>query len=149
MDTRIIAVLAAGILATILLSVVSIYLGGIAIIIVAAVVMTLLIMQDSSFLPQVDIQLREDAKAVVLMNKGNAPAEGIHVALVPLNIEYDVAVLSVDESHEFALQSMLAEAKAVVTFSNGNGRTFSLVKQLSSSGEFDPLKPTIPIFGWK
>lgn len=149
MDSRIIAVLAAGILATLLLLTISIYLAGVAAIIIVAILMTLLIMQDSAFLPQVDVSLREDAKAVVLTNKGNAPAEGIHVALVPLDIEYDVAMLAVDQSHEFMLPSMLAEAKAVVTYSNGKGRTFSLVKKLSAAGEFDPLKPALPIFGWK
>lgn len=150
MDRRISLVLAAGIMGTLLLVTVSIYLAGIAIIIVAAIVMSLLIMQDSAFLPQVDVRLREDAKAVVLVNKGNSPAEAIHVALVPLNIEYDVTSLAVDQSHEYALPSMIAEVKAVVTYANAKGRAFSLVRNLSATGEaFDPLKPALPIFGWK
>jgi hypothetical protein len=150
MDKRITAVLAAGILVSALLYFVSIYLAGIAIIVVAAVVMSLMIMEDTTFLPQVDVRLREDAKAVVLTNTGNSSAEKIHVALVPLNIEYDVASLAVDRSHEYSLPSMVPEVKVVVSYSNEKGRPFSHTAQLSSSGEaYEPLKPMIPVFGWK
>jgi hypothetical protein len=37
----------------------------------------------------------------------------------------------------------------VVTYTNGQGRSFSLVRNLSASGEYDPLKPSFPLFGWK
>jgi hypothetical protein len=150
MDKTTTAVLAAGIIVTILLFFVSIYLAGIVFIILVAIVMSLIIMQDTAFLPQVDVELREDAKAIVLTNKGNSPATTIHVALVPMNIEYDVDTLAVDESHEYPLTSMVAEVKAVVTFSNEKGQVFSHSRNLSSSGEeFEPLKPMIPVFGWK
>jgi hypothetical protein len=150
MDTRTIAVLAAGIVVTVLLFFVSIYLAGIAFVILVAVVMSLMIMQDSAFLPQVSVRLREDAKAVVLTNAGNSPAVRIHVALVPMNIEYDVDTLAVDASHEYPLTSMIGEAKAVVRFANEKGQAFSHSSRLSASGEeFEPLKPMIPLFGWK
>ena len=150
MDKTTTAVLAAGIVVTVILFFVSIYLAGIAFVILVAVVMSLIIMQDTTFLPQVDVRLREDAKAIVLTNKGNSPATTIHVALVPMNIEYDVDSLAVDESHEYPLASMIAEVKAVVTFSNEKGQSFSHSRNLSSSGgEFEPLKPMIPVFGWK
>ena len=150
MDKKTILVLAAGILVTILLYFVSIYLAGIAAIVIAAVIMSMMIMQDSGFLPQVDVNLREDAKAILLVNAGNSPAVGIHVALVPLNKEYDIASLAVDERHEFPLESMITEVKVVITYANENGQQFSHTETLSSSRErFDPLKPMIPIFGWK
>jgi hypothetical protein len=144
------AVLAAGILVTLLLVFVSIYLAGIAFIIFVVIVMSLVIMQDTTFLPQVDVKLREDAKAIVLTNAGNSPAVKIHVALVPINIEYDVASLAVDESHQYPLSSMIADVKAVITFSNEKGQSFSSSFLLSASGEeFEPLKPMFPIFRWK
>jgi hypothetical protein len=144
------AVLAAGILVTLLLVFVSIYLAGIAFIILVVIVMSLVIMQDTTFLPQVDVKLREDAKAIVLTNAGNSPAVKIHVALVPINIEYDVASLAVDESHQYPLSSMIADVKAVITFSNEKGQSFSSSFLLSASGEeFEPLKPMFPIFRWK
>jgi hypothetical protein len=150
MDKKITAVIAAGLLVTILLFFVSIYLAGIAFIILVALVMSLLIMQDTTFLPQVDVRLREDAKAIVLTNGGNSPALRIHVALVPMNIEYDVESLAVDAMHEYPLASMVAEVKAVITFSNEKGQAFSHSRMLSASGEeFEPLKPMIPVFGWK
>ena len=150
MDKTTTAVLAAGIVVTILLFFVSIYLAGIAFIILVVIIMSLVIMQETLFLPQVDVRLREDAKAIVLINAGNSPAKKIHVALVPMNIEYDVDSLAVDESHEYPLASMIAEVKAVVTFVNEKGQTFSHSRRLSSSGEeFEPLKPMIPVFGWK
>jgi hypothetical protein len=150
MEKRITAVLIAGILITLLLLFVSIYLAGIVFILLVALVMSLMIMQDTTFLPQVEAQLRDDAKAVMLTNVGNSPAFSIHVALVPMNIEYDVHTLAVDASHEYLLSSMIAEVKAVITYTNEKGQPFSVTFNLSSSGEeFEPLKPMIPIFGWK
>lgn len=150
MDKRTTAVLAADIIITCLLLFVNMYLAGMAFVILVVIVMSLMIMQDSTFLPQVDVRLREDAKAVVLTNGGNSPARKIHVALVPMNIEYDVASLAVDESHEYLLSSMLAEVKVFVTFENEKGQPFSLTKSLSANGEeYEPLKPMVPVFGWK
>ena len=150
MDKRTTAVLAAGLLVTLLLLFVDIYLAGIAIILLVVIVMSLMIMQDSTFSPQVDVRLREDAKAIVLTNGGHSPASKIHVALVPMNIEYDVDSLAVDASHEYPLPSMLAEVKVVVTFANEKGQSFSHSQKLSAAGEeFEPLKPMIPVFGWK
>lgn len=150
MDKRTTAILAAGILITIILFFVSIYLAGIAFILFVVIVISLMILQDSTFLPQVDVRLREDAKAIVLTNGGNSPALKIHVALVPLDIEYDVASLAVDESHEYPFLTMLAEVKVVVTFMNEKGQPFSHSRVLSATGEeFEPLKPMVPVFGWK
>jgi hypothetical protein len=150
MDKRTTAILAAGILVTLLLVFVDIYLAGIVFILLVVIVMSLMIMQDTTFLPQVNVRLREDAKAIVLTNGGNSPALRIHVALVPMNIEYDVDSLSVDESHEHPLPSMLAEVKVVVTYSNEKGQLYSHSQNLSASGDgFEPLKPMFPMFGWK
>ena len=149
MDKRTTAVLAAGIVVTLLLLLVSIYLAGIALIIVVALVMSLMISQDTNFRPQVEARLREDAKTVILFNNGNSAALSIHAALVPMNIEYDVPSLAVDQSHEYPLPSMVSGVKVVVTYENEKGLKFSHSYQLSSSGEYDPLKPMIPIFGWK
>ena len=150
MDKTTTAVLAAGIILTVILFFVSIYLAEIVFILLVVIVMSLMIMQDSTFLPRVDVRLREDAKAIVLTNAGNSPALKIHVALVPMDIEYDVESLAVDESHEYLLASMIDKVKAVITFTNEKGQTFSSSSILSASGEeFEPLKPMIPIFGWK
>lgn len=150
MDKRTTAILAAGLLVTLLLFFVSIYLAGIAVILLLVIVMSLMIMQDTTFRPQIDVRLRDDAKAIVLTNGGNSPASKIHVAVVPLNIEYDVTSLAVDESHENPLPSMLPEIKVVVTFANEKGQLFSHSQKLSATGEeFEPLKPMIPVFGWK
>ena len=150
MDKTTTAVLAAGILVTLLLFFVSIFLAGIAFIILVAIVMSLIIMQDTMFLPQVDARLREDAKAIVLTNSGNSPAWKFHVSLITMDIEFEVESLAVDESHEYLLASMIDKVKAVITFTNEKGQTFSSSSILSASGEeFEPLKPMIPIFGWK
>jgi hypothetical protein len=150
MDKRTIAILVAGILVTLLLLFFDIYLAGIAFILVVVIVMSLMIMQDTTSLPQIQVRIREDAKAIILTNSGNSPALTIHAALVPMNIEYDVASLTVDESHEYPLSSMLAEVKVVVTYANEKGEKFTQSQKISGAGEeYDPLKPMIPVFGWK
>ncbi len=149
MDKKTTTVLVVGIILTLIFFLVNIYLAGVVLIFVVVIVMSFLIMQDTTFLPQVEVRLREDAKAIVLTNNGNSPAINIHVALVPMNIEYDIATLAVDQSHEYPFTSMVTEVKAVITYSNENGRAFSESRKLSSAGEYDPFKPVIPIFGWK
>jgi len=150
MDKKITTVLAVGIVVVVLLFFVSIYLAGVAFILLVAIVMSLMIMQDTTCLPQVSVRLRDDAKAIVLTNGGNSPAVKIHVALVPINTEYDVDRLAADASHEYPFASMIADVKAVITYENEKGMSYSLTKKLSASGEeYDPLKPMIPVFGWK
>jgi len=150
MDKKTTAVLGTGLLVTALLVFVSIYLAGIAFIILIAIFMSLMIMQDTTSLPQVTVRLREDARAIILKNAGNAPAKKIHVTLVPVNIEYTVDTLDADALHEYPFATMVPDVKAVITYENEKGGVFSLTRKLSASEEeYDPLKPMIPVFGWK
>jgi hypothetical protein len=149
MDKKITGVLIAGILITLLLYFVSIYLAGITIILTLVLVMSLFIMQDSRCIPDAEAILRDDAKAVIIRNTGNSAALDVHVALVPLNIEYDIPLLDAEVSHEHPFDSMVEKVKVVITFRNEQHKTFSRVFLLSATGEHDPLKPMIPIFGWK
>lgn len=151
MDKKSQIVLVLGIVITILLYFIfDIYLAGIFFILAIALFMSLLIMQDSKYLPEVGASLADDAKSIILKNTGNSTALHIHVALVPMNTEYDVPSLAVDETHAYPLDSMIEEVKVVVTFQNEKNGAFSQTYALSSLGnEFDPLKPVIPLFKWK
>jgi hypothetical protein len=150
MDRKIQILLVSGIILTLIIFLINIYAAGIFFVILLAAVMCLQIMQDSSFHPDIAVELREDAKAIVLRNTGNSPAAKIHVALVPENIEYDIPSLAVDESHEHLLDCMITTVKVVVSFENERGDTFSRSYKLSAYGDgFEPLKPMIPLFGWK
>jgi len=127
-----------------------IYLAGIVFVLVITLFMSMLIMQDSKFLPEVGARLSDDAKSIILKNSGNSAALRIHVALVPINTEYDVPSLAVDETHIFPFAAMVEELKVVVTFENEKKGTFSQTFALSALGEaYDPLKPVIPMFKWK
>jgi hypothetical protein len=45
---------------------------------------------------------------------------------------------------------MVEEVKVVIRFQNEKGTSFSRTYRLSAlEGGFEPLKPMIPIFGWK
>jgi hypothetical protein len=109
------------------------------------------IMGETSDLPEVACFLSEDAKRIVLVNRGNDRALGIHVTLVPLEKEFDLPELPSDGRREFPLPGMIAEAKALVSYENGAGRRFSRTFPLSATGkgEEDLLKPLFPMFGWK
>lgn len=150
MDRKLQILLAAGVIITLIAFLFDIYAGGIVFIIVAALIMSVFIMQDSTFHPDVIAELSDDAKAIVLRNTGNAPALKIHVALVPENVEYDIPSLGVEESHHHAIGTMLEEVKVVVTFENEREVPFTRSFRLSALGEnYDPLKPMIPLFKWK
>jgi hypothetical protein len=150
MDKKTIILIVLGILITIPLLLYDIYLGGIAGVMFIAIVMSQMIMQDTTGIPDIVPTLMEDAKGIVLTNTGNARAEKIHAVLVPNNIEFDIPSLEVDSCYEFPLNAMVQEIKVVITWSNENGRQFSGSAKLSVFGE-DPdlLKPMIPMFKWK
>ena len=149
MDNKSKIVLVIGIIITLGLLLFSIYAAGIAFILVITLVMSLQIMQDSVSRPDIVANLAEDAKAVIIKNSGNSPARNIHVALVPLNTEYDVKFLAADESDTHALGSMIQDVKVVVTFENDEKMAFTRSYALSVSGEYEPFKPMIPVFKWK
>ena len=140
----------AGIIITVLLWFVNVYLAGIVGILFIAVIMSVLIMKDTAGIPDVVPTLREDAKGIILTNTGNARAEKIHVVLVPSNITFDIPSLDVDSTYEYPFSEMIQEIKIVITWSNENGRQFSVSSKLSVFGEEpDLLKPLIPMFKWK
>jgi hypothetical protein len=142
--------LALGVFITIVLLFIDIYLAGIAGVILITLLMSVRIMQDTTGIPEIVATLRDDAKAIILTNTGNATAEKIHVVLVPVNIEFDIPSLEVESSYEFFLNAMVEDIKIAVTCQNENGRLFSSSSKLSVFGEEpDLLKPMIPIFKWK
>jgi hypothetical protein len=139
-----------GSLITLILLFVNIYLAGIVVIIIIALLMSLLIMQDTIGHPDIAVQLRDDAKAIIITNKGNAQAVAIHGALVPMNIEFDIPSLDVDAAYEYPLHTMIEEVKVAITFKNEAGNQYSKTAKLSSlEEEQDLLKPVIPVFKWK
>ena len=147
-NAKILIVLGIGI--TLILSFVNIYLAGIAGIIFIALLKSVLIMQDTKGIPEIDVHLREDAKGIILTNKGNARAVKVHVTLVPGNTEFDVPSLDPDATHEYRMDRMVEEIKVLITYSNEDGRPFSGSSLLSSLHEEpDLLRPVIPIFSWK
>ncbi len=126
------------------------YLAGIVGMIFIAIIMSLIIMQDTTGIPEVVAKLSEDAKSIVLTNTGNARAEKIHVILIPSNIEFDIDSLDVDSVYEYSLGTMVQEIKIKITYSNENKRLFSSSKKLSVFDEEpDLLRPMIPMFKWK
>jgi hypothetical protein len=153
METREKVILAIGlIVAFALFLFVDIYLAGIAVILVISLAIAFQIMGETRHLPpRLSCWLTEDAKKIVIRNQGNDRAVRIHVTLVPLDLEFDLPELAVEGRHEFPLPSMIAEAKAVVSYEDASGRKFSRSILLSATGksEEDLLKPIFPTFGWK
>jgi len=150
MDGRIRIFFVAAVILSLLLAFVNIYLAGIAFIVFLVLIMTLAIMQDARLRPDIWASLAEDAKGIILLNTGTAPAVRIHVALVPLDIEFDLPGLAVDAKSEHPLPGMVSDAKAVLTWENSVGERYSRTVRLSALGtEEDFLKPMFPMFGWK
>jgi hypothetical protein len=150
MDKKIQVILVLGIIITIVSAFLDLYLAGIVGVIFIAIIMSLMIMQDTTGIPEVVVKLSDEAKSIILTNTGNARAEKIHVTLVPSNIEFDIASLDVDSSYEYPLGSMVQEIKIKITWSNETKRLFSSSKKLSVfDEEHDLLKPMVPMFKWK
>ncbi|HOB18940.1 MAG TPA: hypothetical protein PKK74_09670 [Candidatus Methanoculleus thermohydrogenotrophicum] len=140
-------VLVTGGLITLALLFVDIYIALIALILVLVLLMSLHIMEDTSNYPFVAAELSEDAREVLITNTGTAEARNIHVALVPFDIEWDITSLGPDEASGFRLESMVSEAKAVVTYENTIGQKCTRTYPLTSLGRGgDPLRPMFPLF---
>ena len=150
MDKKIQVILVLGIIITIAAAFFDMYIAGIAGVIFIAVIMSLMIMQDTTGIPDVVAKLSDDAKSIILTNTGNARAEQIHATLIPSNAEFDIAFLDVDSTYEYSLGSMVQEIKIKITWTNEKNRLFSMSKKLSVFDEEpDLLKPLVPMFGWK
>jgi hypothetical protein len=157
MDTRYKAIIAAGSVLFVIIFFIDvyffsdIYLSGIAGVILVTFGMSFFIMQDSWFLPEVIVFLLDDAKGIVVTNRGNDAAKNIHVAIVPHNIEFDILALAVDARYEYPHHEMISEAKAAVTYQNSRGLAYSQTFRLSALGRSDEdlLKPMFPMFKWK
>ena len=120
----------------------------IALILVLAILMSLRIMGDTEDYPLVTAGLSEDAREIIVINTGTGKAQKIHVALVPLDIVFEVASLDPDEESGFSLPSMVSEAKAVVTNEKAEGQQFQRSYPLTALGAgHDLTEPLIPIFG--
>jgi len=127
------------------------YFSGIAAILLVVLGMSLFIMQDSRFLPEISVFLRDDAKGIIVANRGNDSAIKIHAAIVPFNLEFDIPSLAADEKYEYPLTEMISEAKASVNYQNSRGFVYSQTFRLSALGKSDDdlLKPVFPLFKWK
>jgi hypothetical protein len=143
--------IAAGAIICAVLFIVDIYLGAIASVLYAALVMSLFIMQDSQEFPRVTARLAEDAKGIIIENSGNAAAYKIRVALIPLNLEFALDSLAPDAQSYFPAETMVNEAKAVIEFENSRGGRATSTTRLSAldKNDNDLLKPMIPLFSWK
>lgn len=102
-------------------------------------------------IPELTAKLSPDAKSVIIRNSGNTAAMQIHVALVPLDIEYDIREIPADEEHSYSLDTMISEAKTFITWKDAEGHDFSHESNISAlgKGEEDLLKPMFPMFDIK
>jgi hypothetical protein len=151
MDKRSVIILTAGFVVCLILIFINFYLGAIAGVLLIVLGMSFFIMQDARYLPEIGVSLQDDAKGILVINHGNDVAVGIHVAIVPHNIEFDVISLAADGRFEYPLAAMLTEAKAVATYQNSEGFKYSQTFRLSALGKSDDdlLKPALPLFKWK
>jgi hypothetical protein len=151
MISKNLAIVVIGIIISLLIAVlVNPYAGGILLILVLALGMSLFIMEDSKVLPDVHATLTEDAKNIVVRNRGNAEAVDVKVEVVPHDIEIKRERMVPDESFLYPLSSMMQEGKAIITFTDKGGREFTGRDVLSPGmTEDDMLKPMFPLFKWK
>lgn len=150
MERSFLVVLAIGVVAAAGLALVSPYFSLMALVIVGVVLMVLKIGADTHDLPDLQVEFSDDARAVIVENKGNAPAHGVHVSLVPIGIEADIPSLDPDASHLVPLSEQVAEVKALVTYRNGKGQEFRrsmVISSLHPTG--DLLRPSFALFRWK
>ena len=133
------------------LLIINIYAGLIGLIIFAALLMSVLIMQDTSGKPDILVTLKDETRTLGLRNKGNTAAYAVHVSVIPHNIEFDIPQLQVEETVSHPFGTMVQQAKVIVTYQNEREERFSKTTLVSAfdTGDEDLLKPAFPTFQWK
>jgi hypothetical protein len=151
MERRYTIILAVGLVMCAIFFFIDTYLGGIAAIILIMLGMSFFIMQDATLRPEIGVVLRDDAKGIIVINRGTDVAKKIHVTIVPHNLEFDIPDLAVDARYEYLFSGMISEAKTAVTYQNSQGQVYSQTIGVSALGKSDDdlLKPVFPIFKWK
>ncbi|MDE4907870.1 hypothetical protein L0665_04510 [Methanogenium marinum] len=155
MDTRqIAAVFIAGIAVFVYLAIIGMFFASIGVMIILIVGMTAyltMIGKKIGEIPELTAKLSPNAKNIIIRNSGNTSAIQIHVAVVPLDIEYDISEIPADEEHTHSLDAMIREARVVITWKDNDGHAFSHESQISAlgKGEDDFLKPMFPMFDIK
>ncbi len=156
MESRQKITLIIGLIITAALFPINFYISAVAFVLVITLYMSYVMLNTSERfqkVPELTLKLKEDAKGVVVKNRGGDAALNIHIALVPLDIEFDIPRLEPDEIHVQTTEHMIETVKVVAGFENAQGRTFSHSATLSAlegeKDEEDWLKPVFPMFGWK
>lgn len=155
MDTRrVAAVFIAGIAVFAYLSVIGQFAASIVVMIILIIGMTAymtMLGKRISDIPELTAKLSPNAKSIIIRNSGNTSAVQIHVAVVPLDIEYDVAELSAEAEHTHSVDHMISEGKVYITWKDDAGHAFSHESAISAlgKGEDDLLKPMFPMFDIK
>jgi len=155
MNNRLLLLTVAGILVVLaLVAFGEIFIGGIALIIVATLGASLYLNEkgrELGAIPDLDAVLSHDAKKIIIRNHGNGPAYSVHVSIVPLNMEFNVETIGPDGKYSWHSEEMIEEAKAAITWNDGDGRAYSSQSRLSAlgKGEDDLLKPLFPLFDVK
>jgi hypothetical protein len=133
----------------------SIFLGLVILVIDLVLLMSFIISESSKKLkriPKLTAHLTEDAKSVIIRNEGDRAAVGVHVALVPLNIEFNIPRIDAGDDASHPEAEMINEAKAVMTYQDEEGAAYTHSTHLTALGpdeEDDLLKPAFPMFKWK
>jgi hypothetical protein len=146
-------VLLIAVMITIALFFIDFFYGAMAVIVLGVLYMSFRIMGETTHFPDVVASLPENARGIILSNRGNDVAMDIHITLVPQNLEFDLPSLEADVTHLFALSQMVEKVKVLITYKSREGgsvsRSFNLSSLDEAHEEADLLKPAFPIFGWK
>ncbi len=131
--------------------VVDIYASLIGLILVIALAMSFFIMEDSMMTPDLVVTLKEDARGVVVRNRGNAMAQSIRLTLIPHDMHFSLPLLEEDAQTSFATDSMIEKVKVIAEYQNEKGDAYQKTFTLSplDKPEDDILKPAFPMFKWK
>jgi hypothetical protein len=133
------------------LFILNLYAGLAGLIVFAALLMSVLIMEDTLGKPDILVTLSEESRSLGLRNRGNAAAYGVHISVIPHNIEFDIPQLQVEERFSYHFETMIQQAKVMITYQNERGDRFSKTTMLSvfDVSDDDLLKPAFPVFKWK
>ncbi len=155
MDIRwVAAAIIAGVAAFAYLSIIGHFLESIIVMLILVIGVTIFMTRlgkTISDIPELTARLSPDAKNIIIRNTGNTNAVQIHVAVVPLDIEYDVTEIVAEAEHTHSVERMIREGKVYITWKDVGGRAFSHEDAISALGKGgdDLLTPMFPMFDFK
>ncbi|WOF17238.1 hypothetical protein F1737_11405 [Methanoplanus sp. FWC-SCC4] len=143
--------LAATVIISLGLFLVSYYLTAIGLIISGTLAMVFVMNEHGKTVlnkPRLFPILGDDGRSVIITNTGETDALSVEITIVPSNLEYSFKSIDADSEIKIETKELVGKNKINIEYYDKSGEKFTVKENLTfaEDTEYDPFKPMIPMF---